>query len=443
MFRWAVKALGGSVRAVLVVLILFSGAGTMVALKSLKEPPAKTEMTERVLRVEVMRASPGNYPVIIRGLGEARALNVVAVSPEVSGNVVAIHPRLELGEVIPAGKLLFRIDPRDYQVAVQQAEARVAQLGTALERVRKQYDIDLERVKTLERTRGLRLTDLERTRTLLKSGVGTQNNVDTAEMAYNQARDAHDLLSQQISLYPLRIKEAKDELSSAKAQLRLAKTNLERTEVRAAFDARIKDVQVEVGQYVRAGSPVLELSDDSMLEIRVPVDSRDARTWLKFRDESSEERAWFEKVEPVACRVKWVEAPDEHAWRGILSRVTAYDSPNRTVTLAVRVTGEDALRNGPGLPLVDGMFCSVEVPGREMKDVYELPRWAVNFRNEVYVARDGRLVIQPVKVVRSEGENTYVSEGLHPGDAVIVTRLVDPAPGTLLDIAKPTEGAAS
>ena len=61
----------------------------------------------------------------------------------------------------------------------------------------------------------------------------------------------------------------------------------------------------------------------------------------------------------------------------------------------------------------------------------------------VYIARDGRLAIQPVSVVRNEGGNTYVSKGLQPGDSVITTRLVDPEPRTLLQIVTETAGADS
>jgi len=432
-----VRMLGGPLRALLVVVILALGAGSMVALSSMKTPPAQTGAAERVLRVEVVEIKAKDVPVLIRGFGEARALNVVSLSPEVSGGVIEIHPRLEQGEVIPAGELLFRVDPRDYAAARSQAEAQTAQLAAALERLAKQHAIDQGRLKTLERTRDLALKEFERLQTLLLDDeVGTQSGVDAAEMAYNQARDARDQLDQQLALYPTRVVEAENALAAAQAQLQLATTNLERTEVRAPFRARLKEVQVERGQYVRAGTPVLTLSDDSLLEIEVPVDSRDARQWLRFRGGNDGGLAWFEDVEPVECTVEWVEDAGQHAWRGLLSRVTNYDTQNRTVALAVRVDGKDALSADEGLPLVDGMFCAVSIPGKTMENVFELPRWAVTFRNEVYVAREDRLAIRPVTVVRSEGESTYVSEGLKPGEAVIVTRLVDPAPRTLLDIVR-------
>jgi hypothetical protein len=77
------------------------------------------------------------------------------------------------------------------------------------------------------------------------------------------------------------------------------------------------------------------------------------------------------------------------------------------------------------------MFCQVEIPGKLMEQVYRLPRWAVTYEGNVYVSRDNRLAIQPVEIVRSHGEETFV-KGLSSGETVITTRLVNPIPNTLL-----------
>jgi hypothetical protein len=100
------------------------------------------------------------------------------------------------------------------------------------------------------------------------------------------------------------------------------------------------------------------------------------------------------------------------------------------------------------------MFCSVEIPGRAMKDVYRLPSWAVSYENTVYAAVEDssgeeneaagyRLKTVPVEVVREEGDHKYVSTGLKSGDLVVITRLMNPLEGTLLKISEaPTQLAA-
>lgn len=422
-------------RLIIVVIVLTVGVSAMVMFFMMRQPPKQATAAEQAIRVETMIVEPRDVPVHIDGFGEARALNVVSLAPEVSGNVVGIHPRLEQGEVVPAGELLFKIDPRDYDALLAQAEASVAQAETALTRLKQQYEIDKSRLKTVERTRDLAKAEYVRARDLLeKDDVGTQSGVDAAEMGANQARDAYDQLHQAVTLYPARIQEAEAGLAAARAQRDLAATNRARTEVRVDFDARVENVQVELGEYLRAATPVLTLADDSVLELLVSVDSRDARSWLRFEDNAEPNGAWFDALEPVACKLAWVEAPETHQWTGTLDRVTDFDTQNRTITVAIRVNAA-AARSGRGqIPLVAGMFCSVQIPGRPMRGVYELPRWTVTFEDEVYVAENQRLAIRPVKSVRSQGDQVYISEGLTPGMEVIVTRLVDPAPNTLLDI---------
>jgi hypothetical protein len=88
------------------------------------------------------------------------------------------------------------------------------------------------------------------------------------------------------------------------------------------------------------------------------------------------------------------------------------------------------------LPLVEGMFCTVDIPGWTMRDVYRLPRQAVSFENKVYLVNaNNRLETADVRVERIEGDYVYIGQGLNPGDTVILTRLIDPLENTLLEIA--------
>jgi multidrug efflux pump subunit AcrA (membrane-fusion protein) len=101
----------------------------------------------------------------------------------------------------------------------------------------------------------------------------------------------------------------------------------------------------------------------------------------------------------------------------------------------VRVYAETEMKkNSQSLPLVEGMFCSVKIPGRSLNNVFRLPRQAVSFENTVYLAVDNRLKTVPVKVARMEAENAYVNDGLNAGDMVVTTRLIDPLEKSLLEI---------
>ena len=418
---------------VLVAAVLLGAIVIAALLIGSRKPPAQVVAQESSVNVKVVRASLEDVPILIVGYGEARPVEVVPVTPQAPGNVVEIHERLFVGETIPEGEILFRVDPRDYEAAVSQASAQADQARSVLARLRTQYAADRERLGTLVRSRELARNEFDRLRQLFEEeAVGALANVERAEMAYNQARDGHDLLLQSVELYPSRINEAEQGLKAAEAGLALAEITLERTVVRAPFNARVKEKRVEAGQYVGPGAPVLVLANDSILEFAVPLDSRDARSGLLFAASGTGPAgsAWFPPVEPVPCRVVWTEDAIGHGWTGTLDRVMNFDERTRTVTLAVRVSAEAARNNAAGLPLVEGMFCRIEIPGHMLEQVIRLPRESVTFDSRVYVAEDGRLHPRGVAVARTQHDQAFIEGGLAPDELVIITRLVDPLPGT-------------
>ena len=430
------------IRIGICVLILVSGWVGMNGLASLKEPPAEAKTEERPIKVKTTTAQPRDYPVIISGYGEAKALTVVTVAPEVLGRVVYTHPKLKTGQIIPSGDILFRVDPSDYEAGLLEARAGVTQWQATVARLKKQYAIDSKRLKTLERSAQLAKSEFERIKRLFKADrVGTRSGIDQAERAYNSALDQADQISQAVSLYPLQIREAESSLASTRARLSVAETNLSRCTITSPFIARIQSVTVETGQYVSPGQNVLTLVDDTVLEIHVSLDSRDARHWLQFEPIGDRQpTAWFGNLKPVECTIRWTEDKAASGWIGMLKRVVKFDQQTRTLTVAIRVTADSARGKGNRLlPLVEGMFCTVDIPGRTMRDVYRLPRQAVSFENRIYLASaEGRLKTVDVTVARIEGEFVFVDQGLNPGDTVILTRLIDPLENALLDIAGTT-----
>jgi RND family efflux transporter MFP subunit len=436
-------------RIVVCAAVLGLGLLGMRTLASMRTPPKETQPEERVLKVEAVRVMPEDVPVFMTGYGDVQPLDEVTIAPEVSGRIVSVHPRLEVGEVVPEGEILFAVDPRNYEAAVLEARANVSQLETSIARLEKQLSLDRARLKTLERSRELARAEYERQLRLFQEHkVTARSRVDSAESAYNAASDQADQMAQMIALYPLQIRETRSRLDAARAGLDLARANLDRCTVRAPFKGRIKAASVETGQFISPGQNVLTLANDSTLEIRVSLDSRDARRWLLFQGPSeANDLAWFGGLADKTVRIQWTEDVENHVWQGSLHRVVEFDRRTRTLTVAIRIPAEKALSRGNGdLPLVEGMFCKVDIPGKTLQDVMRLPRWAVSMNGTVYVAKDGRLRTVDVTLARIQGDEALVSKGLEPGDLVITTRLTDPLENSLLEITNlepPEEGGAS
>ncbi len=436
--RGAAFAIGGSILTCGVLALILLGRRDASA----DIPELSTQ--EQAIPVECIMAEAIDAPVAIEGFGEARARRRVSIAPEVPGVITTTHDSLQVGGRIPQGDLVFAIDPEPFAIAVNQAAAQVGERATVIDRLSTEWANDRERLQSLERRRELAKQQFDRLNALLNDDVGTQESIDFAEQAYVVAQDEADQLAHRVSLYPIRIDEAQSALAMAQASLDAAKVQLAKTEVRAPFDARVSAYSVETGQFVQAGEPAAVLVDDSIVEIATPLDSREARKWLRFKDEptGANPNAWFGAVEPVECEVTWTEADRNESWTGYLDRVAEFDEESRTLTVVVRVDAADAAKRTAGLPLVEGMYCRVVIPGNTLTNVFAVPDSAITVDGSVYCVNEERLVSQPVNIIRRTQGMAYIDTGLSEGDQVIITRLINPLERTLVTattIAAPSE----
>jgi multidrug efflux system membrane fusion protein len=377
------------IRLVLCTLILAAGFGGFVVLKNMKKPPVQTAVVERSILVEGVQVAYSNFPVSVSGFGEVRSRSVVPISAEISGKVIAVHPRLEVGEVIEKGEVLVAIDDRDNTL---------------------DYETARSRLMTLQRDQELAVKEHKRLKSLYETNkAGTLSSVEKAESAVNAIADR---------------------LSQVEQAMGSAKLRLERSVIKAPFTCRVTEVMVEQHEYVTPGRKLITLTDDSNLEIIVSLDSRDVINWLEF-DQRKEPAStnWFAPLAGRECQVAWTEDNKVQA-KGRVDRIVQFDPKTRTVLVAVRL--EQATHKV--VSLVDGMFCRVIIPGLVLDNVVVLPRHAVSFENTVYVALDNRLQTRSVTVARLEQEKAVISGGLTPGETVVTTRLEQPLENSLLSV---------
>ena len=428
-------------------LVLGAGIGGMLILLSVRKAPAEASgaTEERSIRVDGARAIPEDVVVRIPGYGEARPVRSVEIAPEVSGTVESVHPHLVVGGVVEAGAVLFSIDPWVYESQLVELEAQLARWGATLSRLETEYENDADRLTTLERTNDLSRARYDRAVELFGESIGNRTEMDEAEQQLNDTADRVNQLRRQVAVYPALIEEAKQSMAAEKARKQRAETSIARTQVRAPFDARVTAVHVEEGAFLALGATAVGLADDSSLEVAVKLDATDARDWLRFDEGAvNDTTAWFSGLSQVPCEVRWVEEASEGVWQGVLDRVEAFDSASRTLTVTIRVAGDEACGVGAHrLPLVAGMFCEVVIPGRVLEDVYRLPQWAVGVDGTTYLAKDGRLRATPVEILHSEGETVFVSGAIEPRDLIVTTRLINPMENTLLDVSLIDESDAS
>ena len=117
-------------------LILFITVFTIIVSFALIATRKKPEREERVAPgplVEVISLSRGDIPVTVCGNGSIRAKNRVSLIPQVSGRVVSLHRGMVEGGFFSKDDTLVTIEPQDYELALQQAEADLVRAEVQLE----------------------------------------------------------------------------------------------------------------------------------------------------------------------------------------------------------------------------------------------------------------------------------------------------------------------
>ena len=298
--------------------------------------------------------------------------------PEVSGNVVWISPNLISGGYFEIGEVLLRIDQRDYQSAVERAEATLS---------RAQADHELAQF------------EVERAADLFGRSLISQADSETADRS-------------------ARVAEAS--LRDAQLVLDIARRELARTELTAPFSGLVRNEQVDVGQFVNRGSAIATIYATDYLEVRLPIADQE----LAYLNIPLSQRGEFAPEASPTVRLSANFAGKEQAWKGSLVRTEAEIDPGTRMVYAIaRIRGDDHHGEEMMAPPV-GLFVQAEIDGLELDDVVVLPRAALREGNFVLVVdTENRVSLRPIEVLRVYGDEVFITGGLDAGELVSVSML--------------------
>lgn len=382
------------------IAVLLVGVAAAALIVSSRKAPPRVERPQLGPLVEVVQAEQKSVPITVTGHGEVVAKVAVDVVPQVAGQVVKVHPSLVAGGFFRAGEVLVVIDPRDYELAVERAQAAVARAQVTLEREQAEAEVAREEWDVLnpgqEPTSGLVVREPQ-------------------------------------------VRQSEAELAAAIAELSAAELNLQRTRISLPFDGVVVSESVDVGQFVGTGNRLARVYGTDVVEVRVPLDSR--------------ELAWFtvpaRGEEGARVEVSAEFGGARQTWEGHVTRMEAQvDQQSRMVHIVVEIP--DPYETTDGRPvLLPGTFVDVSIFGRAFEGVVPIPRHAVREGGGVWVAEDGTLRVREIEVLRSDRQQTLVSSGLGHGDLVIVSAIdavtdgmkVRVANGDSLDVTPSAGGA--
>jgi len=354
--------------------------GTLLSIGLLRLFASKPRERERpptapLVRVEL--AKPQEFQFLVQAHGSVTPRSESDLVLQVSGEVVWVSPSLAAGGFFGRGEPLLRIDRADQEVELEAARATLARAQSEFERAN---------------------TERDRQRQLADQSVASQARIDDAENAY-------------------RVTQAV--LQEARARRTRAARDLERTEIRAPYDGRVRSERVDVGQFVQRGTSIATLYAVDFAEVRLPLPDRElAYLDLPLSGEPAE--APSEQSGP-AVKLSAEFAGRERVWHGTIVRTEGeLDPRSRMVHVVARIA--DPYGSASDAPLAVGLFVEAEIAGRTVPAAYLLPRTALREGDRVYlIDANDQLRIRDVEVLRTERNRVVIGQGLDPGDRVCVS----------------------
>jgi membrane fusion protein (multidrug efflux system) len=193
----------------------------------------------------------------------------VLVSPQVTGSIVDVA--VTDNQVVKRGDLLAKIDPRDYQAAVDQAGAHVRQAAATLQNLdaqisAQQAQIDRAEKQVAEAQAALKFSEDENRRyqDLVRTGAGTVQRAQQAasdlhskQAAFAAANAAQIAAQRQIDVLAAQKAAARAQIDESKAQKVRADADLSRTELHATVDGRVTKLTAAVGALATPGQSIM------------------------------------------------------------------------------------------------------------------------------------------------------------------------------------------
>lgn len=209
---------------------------------------------------------------VVTVTGTLAAQEASTLSAKVAGRLMRLA--VDIGSVVRKGDLLAQLEPRDFELRVQQAAAALAQgraeLGLPLEG--DSDHVELARVTSVKQAKAVcdeAAKNRERIVNLSQTGIASQADLDTAEANFTVAQTRYEAARE-----AARARIAA--LGQRRAELDIARKQLADSSIHAPFDGAVQSRPASLGEYVAVGTPIVTLVQTSPLRLRLDVPERDS-----------------------------------------------------------------------------------------------------------------------------------------------------------------------
>jgi len=366
-----------AIKVFLTLLILTLAVVAAAGIIMTRPMPEPVAIAPNVVAIRGIQMEAENIPLTIYAQGVVEPLTASELITQVNGRVAWVSPNFNAGGFFKQGEPLVKLESEDYEARVGLAEAREVRALAEFEHA------------TFE---------LKRMRALVKDQLVSQ------AMLENAVRQT-------------RLTEAA--LKEAQINLDQAERDLDRTELRAPFDAIVRSKAVDLGEFVSMGKPLAQLFAADGFEVRLPV--LDTQLAYLNLPSSIEATAPLNSTNLPSVRLSAQYAGAAASWDAQLVRSESeIDRRSRMVTLVARVSGTRSALSANPLPV--GAFVNAEIEGITLENAFQLPRSALRQDNQVLVIdEESRLRFREVSIARYEQDRILIQSGLKEGDIVNIS----------------------
>jgi RND family efflux transporter MFP subunit len=382
-------------------LLLIAGASTVTFLLYFNRP--SSEIIEPVyvpVTIDVTEVVKEDIRIPIQAQGTVTPLRETMLVSEVNGSIVEASPDFNVGGYISKGDILLRIDPRNYQTRLLQAQAALESAKSTLAQEKGRAQVALKEWEKLP--------------------SGSQRS--------QRSQAAKDLY-----LRKPQMGQAEAQTLAATADMNTARDNLERTIIRAPYDALISNKSSELGQYVGVGTPLAEIFSVDYAEVRLAV----PQSKLAYIDLPS-----LASETSIGTQIDLytdVSGSVNH-WQAQMDRTEGtYDERSRVLFTVARIKDPYALIETDKIPLRIGTFVNANIEGKLQTDLVALPRYILRAGNHLWVVDENmQLRNRKISILRTGGDTMFVTAGLENGDLVSLTALDSTFSGATVNIVSRT-----
>jgi RND family efflux transporter MFP subunit len=354
----------------------------------LKPAPVKAEAPDTAVAVKTLILQRTQAVLSVESQGAVAPRTSTSLVSEVSGRVLKVSPEFVVGGTFNQGDLLLELDPTDYEVALQRANANLISMNAQL---------------TFERARAVQAE---------KEWGMTGRPAEEAPL---------------LALRKPYLEEARANVLQAEAEVKQAKLKLSRASIRAPYAGMVSAKAVDIGQYVSVGAILGETFAIDFAEVRLPLTKRDLSMMNSFSK--------ADNGDPLEIRLRGSIDDSIKEWSAKLVRSEGVISEkNRALYVVAQIDDPyGALNRNNGeakSPLLMGTFVTAIIGGKTIDDAFAIPRHAMLQGDKVALVDDEqRLHLKVVEPIFGDEDFYYLAGGLEEGDEIIVSAMGVPIEG--------------